>query len=224
MLRRRVLKSKEADRALWVTLFALIVVGVAVAMWLTARAEKKRLGRTGDLAPTEFVENPAVNAKPESSAASAPVTPAPVVVPPVQPETTASPVPKPPPGTKPPPATKPLPATKPPAAPSPAHAEARAADTVVALLTTPDSPTVGAMTAACKGTIQTKGPWSDAQTGRTWPECIDAAGNPMVVQFCTYARLASGEWVLSENNRRAPRCQAEFPLVRAGKLKNVSTR
>ena len=55
-------------------------------------------------------------------------------------------------------------------------------------------------------------------------EVMDGAGNPMVVQFCTYARLASGEWVLSENNRRAPRCQAEFPLVRDGKLKGLASR
>jgi hypothetical protein len=203
-MQRRVLKRKEADRALWVTLFALIVVGVAVAMWLTAKAEKKRVGRTGDLAPTEFVENPAASRQPDSSVS--PATPAPAPQPTILPEP-----------------AKPAESTTP-AAPVSAHAMARGAETVVALLTTPESPTVAAMTPACRDAIQSKGPWSDPQAGRTWPECMDGGGNPMVVQFCTYARLTSGEWVLSENNRSAPRCQAEFPLVRAGKLKNATGR
>jgi hypothetical protein len=204
-MRRRVLQRKEADRALWVALFALMVLGVAVAMWLTARAEKKRIGRTGDLAPTEFVDNP-VAQEADSHAPVAPATPAPTAAPAIQPEPAKPAV------------------TTTPAAPASAHTTTRAADSVVALLTTPQAPTVAAMTPACRTAIQSKGPFSDAPTGRPWPECVDAAGNPMVVQFCTYARLASGEWVLSENNRRAPRCQAEFPLVRAGKLKTISSR
>jgi hypothetical protein len=203
-MQRRVLKRKEADRALWVALFALVVAGVAIAMWLTANAEKKRVGRTDELAPTEFRENPAAFPEPDSSQPLATPAPATAVEPTIRPE-------------------PPKPAAVP-AAPVVAHTTARTTETVAALLTTPESPTVAAMTPACREAIQSKGPWSDPETGRTWPECLDAGGHPMVVQFCTYARLTTGEWVLSENNRSAPRCQAEFPLVRAGKLKGVTSR
>jgi hypothetical protein len=204
-MQRRVLKRKEADRALWVALFALVVAGVAVAMWLTANAEKKRVGRTAELAPTEFRENPAAFPEPDSSRPLAAPAPATAAEPTIHPEL-------------------PKPAAPTPASPVAARTTARATEAVAALLTTPESPTVAAMTPACREAIQSKGPWSDPGTGRTWPECMDAAGRPMVVQFCTYARLTTGEWVLSENNRSAPRCQAEFPLVRSGKLKRVTSR
>src|SRR4029077_17308693 len=69
---RRVLKRKEADRALWVTLYVLTVLGVVMAMLLTANAEKKRTGRTGDLTPSEFVENRAASHRADSSASPAP--------------------------------------------------------------------------------------------------------------------------------------------------------
>lgn len=213
LLPRRVLKRKEADRALWVTLFVLTVLGVAVAMWLTARAEKKLAGRTEELAPSEFVENPAVRRA--DSVASA--TPLPAVTDSAShPDSTPSrEVSR---SAEPGPPARPAAAT-PVSAPAPGPVPK-----VVALLTTPTNPTVAAMTPACRNAIQARGPFRDARAGQTWPECMDGAGNPMVVQFCTYARLASGEWVLSENNRRAPRCQAEFPLVRDGKLKGPASR
>lgn len=213
LLPRRVLKRKEADRALWVTLFVLTVLGVAVAMWLTARAEKKLTGRTEELAPSEFVENPSVRrADSVASAASLPSVSDSASHPDSTPSREVSR------------STEPgLPAR--PAAATPVSAPAPGpVPKVVALLTTPTNPTVAAMTPACRNAIQARGPFRDARAGRTWPECMDGAGNPMVVQFCTYARLASGEWVLSENNRRAPRCQAEFPLVRDGKLKGLASR
>ena len=213
LLPRRVLKQKEADRALWVTLFVLTVLGVAVAMWLTARAEKKLAGRTEELAPSEFVENPAVRrADSVASAASLPSVTDSASHPDSAPSRQVSRA-----AESGPPAQ--------PAAATPVSASAPApVPKVVALLTTPTNPTVAAMTPACRSAIQARGPFRDARAGRTWPECMDGAGNPMVVQFCTYARLASGEWVLSENNRRAPRCQAEFPLVRDGKLKGLASR
>lgn len=213
LLPRRVLKRKEADRALWVTLFVLTVLGVAVAMWLTARAEKKLTGRTEELAPSEFVENPSVRrADSVASAASLPSVSDSASHPDSTPSREVSR------------STEPgLPAR--PAAATPVSAPAPGpVPKVVALLTTPTNPTVAAMTPACRNAIQARGPFRDARAGQTWPECMDGAGNPMVVQFCTYARLASGEWVLSENNRRAPRCQAEFPLVRDGKLKGLTSR
>ena len=213
LLPRRVLKRKEADRALWVTLFVLTVLGVAVAMWLTARAEKKLTGRTEELAPSEFVENPSVRrADSVASAASLPSVSDSASHPDSTPSREVSR------------STEPgLPAR--PAAATPVSAPAPGpVPKVVALLTTPTNPTVAAMTPACRNAIQARGPFRDARAGQTWPECVDGAGNPMVVQFCTYARLASGEWVLSENNRRAPRCQAEFPLVRDGKLKGLTSR
>jgi hypothetical protein len=199
---RRVLKRKEADRALWATLFVLTVLGVAVAMWVTDNAEKKRTGKTGMLAPTEFVDNPSASRRTDPLPARAIPT-----------DTTSHP------DSVTPAAATPAAATRATAAPVPATAA-----TVVELLTTPAHPTVAAMTPACRSALSARGPWRDARAGQTWPECVDAAGNPMVVQFCTYARLASGEWVLSENNRRAPRCQAEFPLVREGKLKGIASR
>jgi hypothetical protein len=201
---RRVLKRKEADRALWVTLFVLTVLGVAIAMLLTANAEKKRTGRTGDLIPSEFVENPAASHRTDSSTSPAPRASVAESTPHSEPA---------------------RPAAVPPPAPAPrASPVAATAPQVVALFTTPSNPTVAAMTPACRNAMQSRGTWQDPQAERPWPECLDAAGNPMVVQFCTYARLASGEWVLSENNRRAPRCQAEFPLVRDGKLKGLASR
>lgn len=211
LLPRRVLKRKEADRALWVTLFVLTVLGVAVAMWLTARAEKKQTGRTEELAPSEFVENPAVR----RADTVAPAAPLPSVTDSAShpDSTTSREVSR---SAEPRPPTRPT-ATRPASAPAPVPK-------VVALLTTPTNPTVAAMTPACRSAIQARGPFRDARAGQTWPECMDGAGHPMVVQFCTYARLASGEWVLSENNRRAPRCQAEFPLVRDGKLKGLASR
>lgn len=216
LLPRRVLKRKEADRALWVTLFVLTVLGVAAAMWLTARAEKKQTGRTEELAPSEFVENPAVR----RADTVAPAAPLPSVIDSVsRPDSTTSrEVSR---------SAEPRPPARParPAAARPASASAPApVPKVVALLTTPTNPTVAAMSPACRSVIQARGPFRDARAGQTWPECMDGAGHPMVVQFCTYARLASGEWVLSENNRRAPRCQAEFPLVRDGKLKGLASR
>jgi len=202
---RRVLKRKEADRALWVTLFVLTVLGVAIAMLLTANAEKKRIGRTDGLTPSEFVENPAASRRADSSASRAPRASVAESTPHSEPARPLVPVPAPAP------------------APQASHT-AGTAPQVVALLTTPSNPTVAAMTPACRNAMQSRGTWQDPQAERPWPECVDAAGNPMVVQFCTYARLASGEWVLSENNRRAPRCQAEFPLVRDGKLKGLASR
>ncbi len=218
LLPRRVLKRKEADRALWVTLFVLTVLGVAVAMWLTARAEKKQTGRTEELAPSEFVENPAATRRTDSVA---PVAPPPAVTDSASRPDSAAPreVSR---SSEGGPPARPASAK---VASAPATATAPATvPKVVALLTTPASPTVAAMTPACRSAIQARGPWRDARAGQTWPECMDGAGHPMVVQFCTYARLASGEWVLSENNRRAPRCQAEFPLVRDGKLKGIASR
>jgi hypothetical protein len=199
---RRVLKRKEADRALWVTLFVLTVLGVAIAMWVTEKAEKERTGRTGVLAPTEFVDNPSASRHTDSLPAQAPPT-----------DTTNHPD-----------SVTQAAATPAAAASVPATAATAAPVPVVELLTTPTKPTVAAMTPACRAALTARGPWRDARAGQTWPECVDVAGNPMVVQFCTYARLASGEWVLSENNRRAPRCQAEFPLVREGKLKGIASR
>jgi hypothetical protein len=213
LLPRRVLKRKEADRALWVTLFVLTVLGVAVAMWLTARAEKKLTGRTEELAPSEFVENSSVR-RADSVASAAPLPS--VTDSASHPDSTPSRE-----------VSRSAESGPParPAAATPVSASAPApVPKVVALLTTPTNPTVAAMTPACRNAIQARGPWRDARAGQTWPECMDGAGNPMVVQFCTYARLASGEWVLSENNRRAPRCQAEFPLVRDGKLKGLASR
>jgi hypothetical protein len=46
----------------------------------------------------------------------------------------------------------------------------------------------------------------------------------MVVQFCTYALLSTGEWVPSKNTGDAPRCRAELPLVKQGKVRGATAR
>jgi hypothetical protein len=67
-------------------------------------------------------------------------------------------------------------------------------------------------------------PWKNAATAVPWPECVDGAGRPMVVQFCTYALLSNGEWVPSKNTGDAPRCRAELPLVKQGKVRGAPAR
>jgi hypothetical protein len=89
---------------------------------------------------------------------------------------------------------------------------------VVRVLTTPQRVVVAQMTPNCKRTLKAKGTWKDATRSEPWPECIDSAGRPMVVQFCSYLKLANGEWLPSSNTRNAPRCQAELALVRQGKI------
>jgi hypothetical protein len=93
---------------------------------------------------------------------------------------------------------------------------------VVELITTPSEVTVGPMTAACTEAMRARGgPWKNAAAAEPWPACVDAEGRPMLIQFCTYARLASGEWVHATNTASAPRCQAELPLLRQGKVRGV---
>jgi hypothetical protein len=91
------------------------------------------------------------------------------------------------------------------------------------LLTTPTQPTLAVMTSACRNAIDSRGPWRDSSTTQPWPECV-ANGNPMLVQFCTYARLTSEGWVLAENSKDVPRCRAELPQVQAGRLRALNSR
>ena len=121
----------------------------------------------------------------------------------------------------------------PPAVPPPAADSGPPADTgsarpprprVVELITTPTQVTVGSMTPACTEAMQDRGPWKNAASAEPWPACIDAAGRPMVIQFCTYARLSSGEWVHATNTASAPRCRAELPLVKQGKVRGAAGR
>jgi hypothetical protein len=95
---------------------------------------------------------------------------------------------------------------------------------VVGLLTTPENVRAGAMTPACTTTMREKGPWKDAAGAEPWPACVDDAGRPMVVQFCTYALLSTGEWVHARNTGSAPRCRAELPLVKQGKVRGATAR
>ncbi|HEX5385148.1 MAG TPA: hypothetical protein VFW66_00460 [Gemmatimonadales bacterium] len=103
-------------------------------------------------------------------------------------------------------------------------AEARRARPDVTLLTTPAHVSVGAMTPGCQQVLKTRGPWKDAATATPWPECIDREGRPMVVQFCSYIRVAGGDWTPSENTRNAPRCRAELADVRSGKVRGATSR
>src|SRR5262249_28980027 len=91
-------------------------------------------------------------------------------------------------------------------------------------LTTPLRLQVAPITSACRTAIQARGPWLDGRTARPWPECLDDRGNAMIAQLCTYLRLATGEWVLSDNSRTVPRCQAELSLVRARKIQPTGSR
>jgi hypothetical protein len=182
---RRVLKNKQADRLLWVTLFVLTLLGVAVAIWLSLNAEQRARWVGGGPPEVELEENPLaakashadstppVAAYRGDSMASATPAPAPEIVP-------------------------------------------RAVS--LRQLTTPLQLRVAPVTAPCRTALSKRGPWLDSVTARPWPECVDAAGNPMVVQLCTYVQLTTGEWVLSENSRNVPRCRIELSLVRAGKV------
>jgi hypothetical protein len=195
---RRVLKSKQADRALWVTLFLLTLFGVGVALKLSLNAEKRARWIGAEPPDSDLEDNPLVarDRRPDSlhaplAAASNDSTRA------VSPKLDAIP--------------------KKPVTPAP-----RAL--VVQQLTTPRDLKVAAMTPACRSAIETRGPWRDDRAARPWPECQDAGGQAMVVQLCTYARLTTGEWVLSENSSTIPRCRAELPLVREGKVRPVMRR
>ncbi len=106
---------------------------------------------------------------------------------------------------------------------TPEAAPRKKAPRAVELLTTPAKVAVATMTQACQSAIKARGPWKDSVTTTPWPECIDAQQRPMVVQFCSYVRLSTGEWVASENTRNAPRCRAELPLVRRGKVQGVAS-
>jgi hypothetical protein len=116
------------------------------------------------------------------------------------------------------------PAPPAPATPSPADTSmaaepgASASGEVKRVLTTPQKVVIGQMTAACRQAVKAKGTWKDAARSEPWPECIDAQGRPMVVQFCSYVQLTTGEWLPSANTRNAPRCRAELALVRQGKI------
>ncbi|HEU5169765.1 MAG TPA: hypothetical protein VFU46_04465 [Gemmatimonadales bacterium] len=111
------------------------------------------------------------------------------------------------------------------AAASPADTTpSRPAPAVVEIVTTPVAVTVAAMTDACRDIMQRRGPWKDAEAAVPWPACVDTSGRPMVVQFCTYARLATGEWVHTGNTADVPRCRAELPLLRQGKGRGAASR
>jgi hypothetical protein len=110
-----------------------------------------------------------------------------------------------------------------PAAPPPA-AKAVPRALAVQQLTTPLELHVAPITSACRTAIQGRGPWLDRRTARPWPECLDDRGNAMLAQLCTYLRLATGAWVLSDNSRTVPRCQAELPVVRTGKIRPTGMR
>lgn len=184
----------RSDRTFW-TLLALTLVGVTAAYYVAREAEKRQ---------TEWVQG----LEPSGPAPTEPAIPDPR---------------SPPPATAPaPPPTAEAPA---PVARQPARAPAKPpAVEVVELVTTPVNVAVGSMTPACTAVMREKGAWKDAAAAQPWPACVDPAGRPMVVQFCTYARLSSGEWVHAKNTGDAPRCRAELPLVKQGKVRGVAGR
>jgi len=206
---RRVLKSKPADRALWVTLFLLTLFGVGVAIKLSLNAEKRSQWIGGVPPASELEQNPlAAHSDHSDSGPAAPsqslaATPGKLDSPPAA---VATPSPQPPP-------------VKRPSPPRPAPPLL-----VVQQLTTPLDLKVAAITPACRHAIEARGPWLDARAARPWPECVDDQGMAMVVQLCTYARLASGEWIISENSQGVPRCQTELASVRAGTIRRIDSR
>ena len=202
---RRVLKHKQADRLLWATLFLLTLLGVAIAIKLSLNAEEKTRWVGGTPPAAELEENPlAAHADHADSGSLQPGDSLPGIAAP--PESLAVPA---------------KPAK--PAAPPPA-AEAVPRALAVQQLTTPLELHVAPITSACRTAIQGRGPWLDRRTARPWPECLDDRGNAMLAQLCTYLRLATGAWVLSDNSRTVPRCQAELPLVRTGKIRPTGMR
>jgi len=201
---RRVLKHKQADRLLWATLFLLTLLGVAIAIKLSLKAEEKTRWVGGVPPATELEENPlAARVDRADSGSFQPGDSLPVTAP--RPESLAEAVPARPPARAP-------------------AAEAVPRGLAVEQLTTPLELHVAPTTSACRAAIAARGPWLDRKAARTWPECLDERGTAMVAQLCTYVRLATGEWVLSDNSRTVPRCQAELPLVRTGQVRSTGSR
>ena len=176
------------------TLLALTLAGVIAAYYVAREAEKRQ---------TEWVHG----LEPSGPRPTEPAIPDPH---------------SPPPATAPPVASAPAP--PPAAAPAARQAPAEPRVEVVEIVTTPVNVNVASMTPACNDVIREKGPWKDAAAAAPWPACMDGSGRPMVVQFCTYARLSSGEWVHAKNTGDAPRCRAELPLVKQGKVRGVANR
>jgi hypothetical protein len=179
-------------------LVLLAVILIGVGLWVT---------RTPPSEDADWVSNPFGSRSSDTTAHPTPITP-------------------------PAPAAPSAPAAAAPAPAAPKRA-ATGADTstgaaagpavrVIRLLTTPESIRVGAMTGACREALRRRGPWKDAAAGKPWPECVDAAGRPMVVQFCSYLLLSSGRWVPSENTRDAARCRAELPEIRRARSSATS--
>ena len=63
---RRVLKSKQADRALWVTLFLLTLFGVGVALKLSLNAEKRARWIGAGPPDSDLEDNPLRRTRPPS--------------------------------------------------------------------------------------------------------------------------------------------------------------
>jgi hypothetical protein len=213
---RRVLKSKRADRLLWVALFILTLVGVGVALWLSGGKRQRWIG--GQPPESELVPNPLAATNQRADSLPAPPKAAPVDSAPVAP-----PKPAPRPKAVPPKVARPKPTPRKTDTTTTQPGPDVGAGDVQQLLTTPTQPTLAVMTSACRNAIDSRGPWRDSSTTQPWPECV-ANGNPMLVQFCTYAQLASEGWVLAENSKDVPRCRAELPQVQAGKLRALKSR
>lgn len=207
---RRVLKSKRADRLLWVALFLLTLVGVGVAVWFSSGKRQPWVG--GEPPESELLPNPLAATRADSSPAAPRATPADSA-----PIAATKPMPQPKVVPPKPPRPKPVPRKKTDTTASQPGPASGAGD-VQQLLTTPLEPRLAVMTTACRNAIDSRGPWRDDSTMQPWPECV-ADGNPMLIQFCTYVQLASEGWVLAENSKDVPRCRAELPQVQAGKLR-----
>ncbi len=178
----------------WWTLLSLTLVGVTAAYYIAREAEKRQTEWVHGLEPSG--PTPTEPAIPDPR--SRPAEPAPTPTPPAAPSV-----------------TEPRPTAQPAPQPQP---------DVVEIVTTPANVAVGAMTPACTAAMRDNGPWKDAAAAEPWPACVDDAGRPMVVQFCTYVRLSSGEWIHATNTSGAPRCRAELPLVKQGKVRGVAGR
>jgi hypothetical protein len=176
------------------TLLALTLVGVTAAYYVAREAEKRQ---------TEWVHG----SEPIGPAPTEPAIPDPRSIPPSVVEPSSSP-------------STPTPTPKPAAT----KAKEDPPVSVVGLMTTPENVTAGAMTPECTKTMRERGPWKNAATAEPWPACVDGEGRPMVVQFCTYVLLSTGEWVHARNTGDAPRCRAELPLVKQGKVRGAVAR
>jgi hypothetical protein len=83
---------------------------------------------------------------------------------------------------------------------------------------TPGVVNAALMTTACQTKTAASGAFQDPATAAPWPECVDDAGRPMVVQYCAYYKDATAGWIPVSPPATPSRCQGELLQYQRGGL------